>query len=482
MFNERQSCIKLPLSEKVVEEIETKARDWAGVHGAVLRTSEADPIYRLEVIPFTLLPTPFPRKEFLKAKDIQKALNLLFHRVSYDPDFLTSTLKNTIAADDFTARLFKIYETVRQRGVLQKISLGILRCDYILDTSHDGGNENPIIKQVEINSISTSLSTFAIKLSKLHKYVMRELGLPDLCDKVPENHAVDGLAKGLIAAWEAYGSSSAAIAFLVEPFVRMIADQKVLELTIQKLNPNIRILRRTLRDFGENGKMGKDHKIFIEDIECAVFYFRDGYMPHQYPLEIDWDARLMIELSCAIKCPSIQYHLAGTKKVQQELARPEILKKFVDDEVTVSAIQDVFTGLYSLDEIEDTGNGVVALAIQNPDRYVLKPQREGGGNNIYGDDVRDVLKACKNPHELSAYILMDRIVPPVLKNYLVKPGHRAVLADVVSELGIYGVILGSDNKVLMNEEVGHLLRTKAATVDEGGVVAGFSALDGMFLV
>ena len=30
----------------------------------------------------------------------------------------------------------------------------------------------------------------------------------------------------------------------------------------------------------------------------------------------------MMERSLAIKCPSIQYHLAGTKKIQQALASP----------------------------------------------------------------------------------------------------------------------------------------------------------------
>ena len=25
--------------------------------------------------------------------------------------------------------------------------------------------------------------------------------------------------------------------------------------------------------------------------------------------------------------------------------------------------------------------------MKNPDRYVVKPQREGGGNNIYGADI-----------------------------------------------------------------------------------------------
>ena len=61
-------------------------------------------------------------------------------------------------------------------------------------------------------------------------------------------------------------------------------------------------------------------------------------------------------------------------------------------------------------------------------RYVLKPQREGGGNNVYGDDIRPFLKVntekwsypstmhpitnhqeIENSEERNAYILMDRI-------------------------------------------------------------------------
>ena len=40
-----------------------------------------------------------------------------------------------------------------------------------------------------------------------------------------------------------------------------------------------------------------------------------GYVPDQYPTQVEWEARRMMELSLAIKCPSINYHLAGTKKV-----------------------------------------------------------------------------------------------------------------------------------------------------------------------
>lgn len=41
----------------------------------------------------------------------------------------------------------------------------------------------------------------------------------------------------------------------------------------------------------------------------------------------EWRARLLVEQSSAVKCPSIAYHLAGTKKIQQELAKPNVLER-----------------------------------------------------------------------------------------------------------------------------------------------------------
>ena len=82
-------------------------------------------------------------------------------------------------------------------------------------------------------------------------------------------------------------------------------------------------------------------------------------------------------------------------------------------------------------------------AIENPEKYVLKPQREGGGNNVYGQDIKPFLENIKNSEERSAYILMDRISPPIIKNYMVRPGSQEpILADCISELGIFGYVIG----------------------------------------
>jgi hypothetical protein len=66
-----------------------------------------------------LTPTSFPRTEFEKAVNLQTILNELIHAVAYDEEFLRETLANTIKVDEFTGKLFKIYETVLAEGFSQ---------------------------------------------------------------------------------------------------------------------------------------------------------------------------------------------------------------------------------------------------------------------------------------------------------------------------------------------------------------------------
>ena len=53
---------------------------------------------------------------------------------------------------------------------------------------------------------------------------------------------------------------------------------------------------------------------------------------------------------------------------------------------------------------------VLARAEAAPDDFVLKPQREGGGNNLYGPELAARLHRREG---LAAFILMQRIRPPV---------------------------------------------------------------------
>ncbi|KAJ2861083.1 Glutathione synthetase [Coemansia asiatica] len=77
---------------------------------------------------------------------------------------------------------------------------------------------------------------------------------------------------------------------------------------------------------------------------------------------------------------------------------------------------------------------------------------------------------------------MDLIRAPGFENVLLRNGRLFAL-EVVSELGIYGVwVSDADGNAIVNKHGGHLLRTKASDVFEGGVAAGFAVIDSPLLV
>lgn len=92
----------------------------------------------------------------------------------------------------------------------------------------------------------------------------------------------------------------------------------------------------------------------------------------------EWDGRLLAERSLAIKCPTVAYQLVGAKKVQQVLAAPGQLERFVKDPQSAALLRASFTGLYPLDHTPE-GLAAYEAALINSDDLVMKPQREGGG-------------------------------------------------------------------------------------------------------
>ncbi|KAF4524344.1 hypothetical protein B566_EDAN015897 [Ephemera danica] len=495
MSNPRLSpCVPFPLEDQILRDVIEKAKDWALMHGACMRSKINFNSDVLQFAPFALLPSTFPRKEFEKAINIQPILNELMHKVAHDYEFLYSSLKSTITVDPFTSRLFDLYETVRKEGITQPVSLGLVRSDLMLESTcppktcpklHSQTPTYCCWKQVEINTIASGFGWLGPVSGLIHRFVLEELGKGDLIQNLPENNALQGLCKGMLDAWKIYNNPKAVILFVVEDVSYNICDQRFHEYEIRRQNPAVKVLRRSLTQLGA-AQLTDTKALLIDGFEVAVVYFRSGYEPAQYHGDLEWEARLRMERSRAIKCPSIYYHLAGTKKVQQSLAHPKALERFLgSDTHKIEAVRNIFTGLYSLDKGE-FGDKAVQMALENPSHFVLKPQREGGGNNKYSDEVREALLAMKDSEERSAWILMDRILPPVQSNYVVRPGDTNNCApppsDVVSELGIFGVIIGDADTILSNQQVGHMLRTKLSTVNEGGVAAGLGALDSPYLV
>uniref|UniRef100_A0A8C4F0P4 Glutathione synthetase n=1 Tax=Dicentrarchus labrax TaxID=13489 RepID=A0A8C4F0P4_DICLA len=374
--------------------------------------------------PFTLFPTPVPKAVFLQALAVQTHYNTLVDKISQDTDFLEEALSSTIAVDDFTARLFKLHQQILKEGRSQSIVLGLNRSDYMLDQRDDGSSS---LKQIEINTFAASFGGLSSRTPDVHRHVLKVAGRLEESQNILDNNPAAGLARAVAKAWELYGSES-------------------------------------------------------DGQEVAVVYFRNGYMPQNYISEQTWDARLLMERSLAVKCPDISTHLAGTKKVQQVLTRPGVLEKFFPDQPqVVEQIRATFAGLYTLD-MGPEGDKTVTMALEEPDRYVLKPQREGGGNNIYGSEICQVLQGVKGSTERMAYILMDKIHPAPVQNYLLRRDAPLQLNNCLSELGVFGTYVRQGKDMVMNECVGHLLRTKSSEHSDGGVAAGVAVLDNPLLI
>uniref|UniRef100_A0A8V0ZV32 Glutathione synthetase n=1 Tax=Gallus gallus TaxID=9031 RepID=A0A8V0ZV32_CHICK len=440
--------------EAALRQAAVVAVDAALLEGVLMRTdAEPNASEVVSYAPFTLLPSAVPRALFEQAYAVQRDFNLLVDAISRDKEFLERTLASTIKVDDFTARLFKIHQQVLEEGLAQSVFLGINRSDYMFDC---GAGSLPALKQIEINTIAASFGGLASRTAAVHGRVLRVLGKPEEAARLLPNDPARGLAMGIAKAWELYGSPSAVVMFLVEEAQRNIFDQRCVENELW--DRNIRVIRRRFRDVYEQGSLDGSRRLY------------------------NWEARLLLERSRAVKCPDIATQLAGTKKVQQELSCPGTLEKLLPGHAeAVKRIRATFAGLYSLD-VGEEGDQIAATAIASPERFVLKPQREGGGNNLYGEELRQVLERIKDSPERTSYILMDKIEPQPAVNYLLRARSPLKASKCISELGIFGVYVRQGTELVLNEAAGHLLRTKAVEHADGGVAAGVAVLDTPYLV
>ena len=201
----------------------------------------------------------------------------------------------------------------------------------------------------------------------------------------------------------------------------------------------------------------------------------------------------------AIKCPSIDFHLTTFKKYQQSFTDSSLLEKVLDGGCSdLESLKGIFSGLWSLEYLGQEGhevNEITERAIAEPHNFVLKPQKEGGGNNFFDDELKEKLLEAKasigKETYLSTYLIMERINTPLVKALMMKNGQMRIV-NSLSELGIYSFILfdnstsgqdGLKGEYFHNHEImGTLMRTKESHHNEGGINAGFAVIDTPFVV
>lgn len=530
-----------PLSQEQIDALTQAATDYALSHSIIYRplassASTTPPLDASIHAPLSLLPTPFPKALYDASQRLQPLYDDLYARIALNKRFLTDVIGgNVILVDQFQERLWKIWRKVDEEGVVQALHLGLLRSDYLLHA--DEADTSLGIRQVELNTISSSFGPLCSKVSDMHRYLAQSTSYyhvsPHLLrDNMPRNDALHTLAAGLAAAHKVYeqrtagtgaseDGSAPVVLFVVQDHERNAFDQRLIEYTLAEQH-GIVVRRASLTELASRAKLeGPGRHLFVTNSassvpeQVSVVYFRAGYGPGDYPTEAQWDARLLLERSLAIKCPTVALQLAGAKKVQQVLANPGVVESLVQGpggrvwtQDDVGLIRQSFMPMYGMEH--DSHGLTIASDPEQAKEYVLKPQREGGGNNVYREDIVPTLArldALDQQHGLQStasekaikrregYILMKLIqTPGHVGTYLLRHGadQRAMLAPhVISELGAFGSILfegtdatdaTSELNIVFEQTGGHLLRTKAAESNEGGVAAGFSVIDSPVLV
>ncbi|EDO15805.1 hypothetical protein Kpol_1040p18 [Vanderwaltozyma polyspora DSM 70294] len=481
MFSESFRYPSLP-DEYLKEYLLPEIYQWSLSNGLIMYPPDFKP-ESTSIAPTTVFPTTLPKESFNKAIDVQKDYNELYAKISQDQlGWLTSEAAELAKSDpDFTGKLWDTYLKASKIGIKQKLRLGLFRSDYLIDKS---ANE---IKQVEFNTVSVSFGGLSTKVGELHQF-LNQSGKYDVAKGleyykyVPVSDSDVKLAEGLAKAVDRYDSISgnACVLFVVQNGERNVFDQRILEYNLLKLH-GIKSKRMTFDEIPELTKLGEDNRLLIKatNEEVAVVYFRSGYAPTDFKTDKDWDTRLYLETSYAIKAPDLLTQLSGAKKIQQLLTEEIYLRKFVKEDDIVKKLTSTFVNIYPLDNTS-LGNEGKRLAFESPEKFVLKPQREGGGNNIYKEDIPKFLNSI-DEGEWNAYVLMELIKPEETMHNIIIRGDEYFKEAIISELGIFGYILFDDDTIYNNEYAGWLLRSKFNSSNEGGVAAGFGCVDSVVL-
>ncbi|MFZ9096455.1 MAG: glutathione synthase [bacterium] len=412
--------------------------------------------------PFSLTPYQLPSSLISQLQIHTQWSSLLFWKVAQNSDFLREILEPTAKVDEFVRFLLSLIPNEKR----QDQQLLINRNDFLFERK-ENGELQPL--QVEFNTISASFAHLSGRVTALHQQLQQE----NILKAAPLPHdAIAGFASGIKETIENLGWQDAALLMLVQPKERNWFDQMGLFAALSQRG--VRVVRATLAEVHQKGKL-KNGDLWVGPQRIGVVYFRAGYAPGDLPDEDSRSARRMLEASSAVLVPEASMQLAGTKKIQQVLADSSILSEFVPESVA-DQLKAYFAMMFGLEE-EVEGRPAREFLEENAEQFVLKPQREGGGNNVYGAEIRDFLTSLPTSED-RAWIAMKRIEAETAESLLVVQ-EQAQSHQSISELGIFGLLRAQSDDLRINMPVGHLVRTKASNVNEGGVVAGYACLNSL---
>ena len=300
--------------------------------------------------------------------------------------------------DDFVQRLLSMFKKIQKYQYPQLGDLVVLRTDYMMSKRD--------IKMVEFNTFSPGAHSYAEKMTKVHRHIQSKLGNFDFDNMLrPKNDAATIVSKDMISACKFYSENRYSDK-KVAPVALFIVDEDEWNIGCIYNHMNnlekskIQVIRASLPELVDLAKF-ENENLYVFDKEIALVYFRTGYRPNHYTSEEVWKLREDIEISKAIKCPSLGFHLLTFKSVQLQLSDDTVLNKLCENEMDRESIRSTFAFTRSA-----LNQQAVEKAKAEPNKFILKEQSEGGSEILSGELLVEKLIEAKENDTLGNWLIM----------------------------------------------------------------------------
>ncbi|KAI3410450.1 hypothetical protein GPALN_004552 [Globodera pallida] len=495
---EQQYCVtNIEQDPQILLEQSLDAKDWALSNGLVKlivvstcpecgKKTEKKSVMT-QFSPLSLYPSPFPRKLFQQAVDVHKAMLLLYFRASCDYAFLKDAHREVLNSelDNGIKNLVTKLDGMFSDGIRQPVTMFCQRADYMASENDDGQYE---LKQVEVNTGAIGCFAIASRFPRLHRRMVSNAGIDASESVMPSDQTDTMVAETLYQAWLEFGNTEAVILFLHgRPNSHLMLESRQIQHQFESISTEVKCRFVTITEGLKRLKRDPvNYSLILDDkFVVAVVFDRIG----DRITKEEMDLNIEIDRSTAIKTPSYIFAMSHTKRMQQVFTKPGMVEKFFnnpEEEHMAEAIRKVQTKGWAIGKDEDLTEDIIKKATENPHRYVLKSNecRRMPEKLFFNENIPKKLESME-PADRDFFYLTEKLRPMVVKNHFIRPNMEPALnVDATPELGIFGCLIGNTEtgKVSYFSRTGHMMKTKLASVDEGGVWKGYSVGDSPYLV
>ena len=372
----------------------------------LIKDSEKEGI--ISHIPIGLSPSPISENLFNKINFYQIAFNKIIDKIAKNQELIEEILTPISEKDEFIKKCLEISKKLSTCEFKSKFNMAFLRNDYMVDKN------KKFIFLNDINTQNVGLFSYSDKLKKFFNYFMEKyteqfksfLG-NDNYNKIQTNKAdtVSSLAKSMIDAIKLKDGKvddpnlhnqeelikylkTILIVFIVNSDEKNNFELRTLENYLYD-NYYVNVKYMTLADVTKLCLVDEKGNITTEEKQISLFYFATGRTEKDYKDENDWKGREIIELSNAIKCPSINLLLASQEIFINKLRDSEFIKKFITDgSIIEDTLRFLSPSYYVADLSEDKRKELFENLFKNINSFYLKTHKK---DIIFGDKISTVI-------------------------------------------------------------------------------------------